>query len=1059
MMKSVAWKRRGPITIKVEYNDSKISTIIDTGAGISCISEDIVENVNRMKIGTNIILKGISNKRIKVRGETEINFKIGAEEFNVPMVVVRDLAVPMLLGVDFCAKYNIKIDFKTNNICTHNNKLITYFCIENEEKEIERIRNDVQDWKEDEIYLNKLQHQVEDYEGEIDINLELNSYRQTELELILKKFADRIAWRNDQMGRSSQAVLKIDTGDSGPIHQRPYRGSHEQRKIIEEQVDEMLANGVIRKSSSPWSSPVVLVKKRDGKWRFCVDYRQMNKIIRLDKYPLPRIDDLLSYLSGAEYFASLDMLSGYWQIPIEENDKYKTAFVTINGLYEFNVLPFGLATSGACFQRMVDQALGDIKYKGAIVYIDDILVYGKTFEEFCKNLEDVLMRLRVANLSLNPKKCRFGYEKIEVLGHQVNRTGIRPTINKVEAIKSFPKPKCVKDIRSFIGMASFYRKFIKDFALLATPLTELTKKSTIFKWEEKQEEAFNELKEKLCKEPVLKHFEAEKYSEICVDASNYALGAYLSQKDDQGNIRPVFYASRRLSDSEKKLGATQKECLAIVWAVEYFRHYIWGTHFLVISDCRALKWLMKAKDISSRFARWALRLQEYDFEIQFRRGCENKVADALSRNPFYGTMNEDHCEEIPTYTTWSTTIEVEQERDDFCNRMKRRIQTPDRNHYKGYFVEQNILYRKTKVEGKLINVVIIPENFIGNIIEEFHDNIQNGAHLGIFKTLRKLRSRIWCKQLAKHVERYIKKCQICQRVKGENKKQMGYLEVTGIKDTMERLAIDVVGPLVRTRNDHRYIFTAIDYATKWAIVRPYAAANAEQLCEFINDAIINVHGVPKEIITDKGSQFTSHRFKKMMEDYGIRHILITTAHPASNGLIEKFNGTLKKMIIAYLNEQQNDWDTKLQDMVFSYNTSVQCTTGHTPFKLLYGREPRLSVDSKLRIKEQSDNINLNERWVEWRRLKRTMIENINKRQRKQKEYFDRGHRKQVFKIGDLILIKDFSKKVGLSFNLQPKFKGPYKIIRLITPVIYEVKDVNGHWLTQVHVQDCKRYVQ
>lgn len=1044
--------------VNIKVGDIKTVGVIDTGASVSCIASSLIKDKSKIRTIPEIILKGISKSKISVDSIVSIGFSIEDKIFHMQLLVVKDLSVSLLLGIDFCREHKIIINFAENMISTPKG-LVSNFSVPISEEQVSYFYREVREEKDEEKYIQLIQEEIEESDvcRELNVAANLSVEQRQKLELILAENQDRIAWINKQLGRCRHSVLKIDTGNSEPVHQRPYRGSHEQRKIIEEQIKEMLDDGVIESSNSPWASPVVLVKKKDNKWRFCVDYRQLNKIIKLDKYPLPRIDDLLSYLSGAKYFATLDLLSGYWQIPIHDKDKHKTAFITTNGLFQFNVLPFGLSTSGACFQRMIDQVLGNLKYNGVLVYLDDILVVGKTFDEFCINLEKVFHRLRIANLTLNPKKCTFGYGEVEILGHLVREEGISPSISKLEAVRKFPKPRSIKEVRSFIGLASFYRKFIKDFAQIATPLTELTKKSVRYKWGERQERAFELLKNRLCKSPVLNHFDPELESVICVDASDYALGCYLSQKGIDNELHPVFYASRKLSNGEIKYGATEKESLAIVWAVEYFRHFIWGTKFIIMTDCRALKWLMKAKNSSSRLARWALRLQEYNFDVKYKKGTENKVADALSRNPFRELNERDECSELPTYLLEYDTIGNSQKQDAFCMDMVNRISQSRFGLYRGYFLKQDMLYKRSKISGELIDILVVPENIINEIIMEFHDNARNGAHLGIHKTLGRIRSRIWCRRLAKHVERYVKSCQKCQEVKGENRLPIGELYPTSCKRPMERIAIDVMGPLSFANNSHRYIISSIDYATKWAQACSVASVCTEQLCKFVNDEIISRHGIPEEIITDRGSQFTSQMFGTMLRNYGIKHILIPTAHAASNGLIEKFNGTLKKMIICYINNQQDNWVDFLQDVVFSYNTAVQHTTGYSPFKLLYNREPKLIIDTKINFRRQDNLLSQRERDISSRRVKEIVENRVQVQQRRQKKEYDKRHRKETFNLGDYVMVKDFSKTVGKSFNLQPRYKGPYRIIQQVAPSIYMVKSVHNEKQIEVHVEYFKKY--
>ncbi|UYV60240.1 hypothetical protein LAZ67_1000522 [Cordylochernes scorpioides] len=360
----------------------------------------------------------------------------------------------------------------------------------------------------------------------------------------------------------------------------PYRVSPTERQAIQTEVDKMLDAGIIRHSESPWSSPVILVKKKDGNWRFCVDYRRLNKVTKKDVYPLPRIDDTLDSLKGAKFYSSMDLRSGYWQIEVDEADREKTAFITPDGLYEFLVMPFGLCNAPATFERMMDKILKGLKWTMALCYLDDIVVYSKSFNEHLHRLEIILQCLDKAELRLNPKKCLFGTKRIRVFGHLVDSKGIYPDPEKIEAIAKFLTPKSITDVRSFIGLCSYYRRFIENFAEKAAPLHEVLKKYNKFMWNSDQQDAFDSLKKALMSEPVLAYFEEQLPTELHTDASGYGIGAVLVQIND-GKERPVGYASRTLSKAEKNYSTTERECLAAIWAINKFRPYLFGREFVI----------------------------------------------------------------------------------------------------------------------------------------------------------------------------------------------------------------------------------------------------------------------------------------------------------------------------------------------------------------------------------------------------------------------------------------------------------------------------------------------
>ena len=490
---------------------------------------------------------------------------------------------------------------------------------------------------------------------------DLTRQQEQNLENLLERYKDIFAKDENDLGRTNIVKHEIDTGKHKPIKQAAYRVNPHKKRIIEEEISKMFKKGVIQRSNSPWSSPVTLVPKTNGKWRFCTDYRKLNEITRKDNHPLPRIDTLLERFEGSKWFTTLDLASGYWQIGMKEQDIEKTAFITHEGLYEFKVMQFELTNAPATFQRTMQMVLGDLFYTKAPVYIDDIIIHSKTFEDHMQDIEEVFQKIRKARLKLGPEKCHFAFKEIKFLGHIIGENGIKTDPAKIEKVKNYPRPMNLTQLRGFMGLAKYYRRFIKDFAKIAKPLNDLTKgtrselreirdgiklkrkksekekskEDMTFtgKWQEEQEKAFIALKEKLITAPVLSYPNFEKEFILYTDASGIALGAVLHQVGNDGKEHVIAYENKTLNKAEQNYATTELECLAVVWAIEKFDYYLEGNKFKIVTDHIALKWLFNKAIPKGRIGRWIARLQPYicNMEIIYKQGKQHLNADAMSR--------------------------------------------------------------------------------------------------------------------------------------------------------------------------------------------------------------------------------------------------------------------------------------------------------------------------------------------------------------------------------------------------------------------------------------------
>ena len=605
---------------------------------------------------------------------------------------------------------------------------------------------------------------------QLNIQVEhLTAEQKPQLTKLITEYMDVFALNSQELGRTSLVKHVINTGDHPPVRQPVRRTPFALRNKVDEMVQEMLTQGVIQPSQSPWASPIVLVKKKDGGIRFCVDYRQLNQVTKLDVFPLPRIDDTLDLLSGAKYFTTLDLASGYWQVCMDQASQEKTAFITYSGLYEFKKMPFGLVNAPATFQRLMEVVLNGLARHGCMVYLDDVLVVGRTFGEYNDNLAKVFQRLRSAGLTLKPKKCKFAQLEVCYLGHVVSAGGVRTDPAKLQAIVEFPVPTNVKALRSFLGLASYYRRFIPQFSRIAGPLHALTKKNSEFTWTAVSQETFEKLRKLLANAPVLTYPDFRVPFILETDASVYGLGAVLAQRQEDGLVRPIAYASRSLQEHEKRYGATELEGLGVVWAVKHFRPYLYGHHCDIYTDHEALKSLLNTPQPSGKLARWGMAIQELDVRILHRSGKHNANADALSRAPVVQSEvpQDVNCETIAAIRT-TDELTVLQRADkglkEIIDFLESGILPSEEKQAKlisltqsQYTLMDSILYH-VQHDGSLR--VIPPASKREELFRQAHGGIY-GGHLGDAKVYSELLRHYWWPKMQSDITHWSKSCLTC----------------------------------------------------------------------------------------------------------------------------------------------------------------------------------------------------------------------------------------------------------------------------------------------------------
>ena len=820
----------------------------------------------------------------------------------------------------------------------------------------------------------------QNWQEDVHIGLEDDHSRAAVINL-LSQYQDM--W-SGKLGTISAAKHRIEVlPDARPIYQQPYRAGPQAREAEKREIEKMLSAQVIEPSSSEWASPVVFVPKKDGTLRFCVDYRRLNAVTKRDAYPLPRMDECIDSLGEATIFSTLDCNSGYWQIEIDDRDKDKTTFTSHSGLFRFLRMPFGLRNAPATFQRAVDIILSKVKWQFALVYLDDVIIYSKTVSDHFNHVRVVLSMLQKAGVSLKLAKCKFFDASVDYLGHVVRPGQLEVASRTVDAVRQFKTPADQGELRSFLGMCNVYRRFVPNFARVAAPLNQKLKKGEPFQFDSLNDEeykAFADLKVRLISPPVLALPRHGLRYTLDTDACAHQVGCALLQDQPNGDKLPIGYWSRTLTTAERNYSTTEKECLAIVWSVLTLRPYLYGQQFTIRTDHEPLRWILNIVDVSGRLARWRLRLSEYDFIVEYRPGRKNNLADGMSRMPTAAGDQRKLEDDIPCLAIlpnpmtetdptpvgglWDTEgecpfvenvkvltlaeeggeesdivpITVEeflqaQATDSFCQEKAKAVGDSDSQFdYDRY----GLLVRKAPLDGALQRVV--PKALRARLLYLTHYPRLAG-HPGGTRMYLTLRRDFYWPQMGNDVHAVARDCRSCAQMRGTRYKHQKYLKLFPAAGPLEFVAMDLLGPLPKTKSGHVYVLVITDRFSKLTRAIPLGSTTASSVAKAFLEHWVYVYGVPNYLLTDNGPQFAAKFFDTVCGMLGVKHFFTTAYHPQTNGQAERFNKTILDRIRHYVVEHQADWDKFIQPLAYAYNMQVHRVTNTTPFDLVLSRHP------------------------------------------------------------------------------------------------------------------------
>lgn len=860
----------------------------------------------------NIKIKTVYNEVGEVTGRVTINIKIGNEQKKTQFYIIDKCSHDIIIGITAIIDFRLfqYVDLQIYQL--QSSSPVTTINI----SAAQRSTIGTADCRQ----IGSIQSNKEPTQEPILVGTEPNASSSAQdirfienitdptLHHMIAQYSEMFSKTRSDLGCINNAECVIETTSNVPINIKPYRTSLAHQEIIKQQVDRLLAAGLISQSYSPYSFPVVLVDKKDDgeKSRLCIDYRKLNQITVTEGYPFPLIEDIVDKVRDCGWFTTLDIASGYHHIRIPQSHRQKTAFCTHEGKFEWNVMPFGLKNAPSIFQRAIHSILQQHKLTDyAINYIDDIIIFSKTLPEHYNHVKTVLEALKIHGIKLKPSKCHFSANEVNYLGHTITKNSVKPISSNLESINKLPSPRNTTELRRALGKLNYYRRFIENCSSRLAPLNCLLKKDTDFTWNNQQETLFREMIQTLCVPPVLTIFDRDLTSHVFTDASKLGIGAVLKQPTDE-ILRPVSYFSKSLTSYQKNYTITELECLAIVEALRYWHHYLHGRKFVIHTDHSSLKWIHNHKSPNTRLMRWSIELSQYDFDIVHVPGDRNTEADDLSRNPVITEVN-----------AIEPTIDNE-------NQTPRTNVPADKRTY----------------------------------IKQKHREL---AHLGAKKMYHHLKKEYNWPTMRQDIHTEVERCISCKCNKSRPPNRMGTFHPTKVTRPFELISLDTIGGLSNYGSKKKYLHVAIDHFSRYVW---YVTSTGQTAPDFIHlvQKIRNCGGDITAIRTDNYPALTSSQFKTFLRRHDIDLQHSAPNSPQSMGIVERVNQTLINQLRASFNDpdgRRKSWVRLIKSVIEVYNETRHSSTECEPKILLLGdateEQKMKAVECSSRIQDYNAN--------------------------------------------------------------------------------------------------------
>lgn len=1015
-----------------------LPAILDSGSSSSFIRRDVFQRIQ--DLGLPCWAEAVDQACCAANGQSCVisqavllPIKLHSFSWKYSFLIFEDSPVPCILGADFLAFVKMQLDFSTMTYTFAFDRACRY--------DFERFDGGSRDGKSFPCSEQALTQLV--------ACASPGSPREArKLDQLVRGFPNLFSGR---LGTVKGMVCELELVDDQPVRSRPYQCSPPRLKALRGIVDDLLREGVVRKSTSHYASPAFLIPKSSGEYRMVVDYRLLNKKVRFDAFPMPSVEQAFANFPGAKVFSILDLNSAYYQLPLSARSRKATAFSTPFGLFEFTKLPMGISVGCQILSRVVDSLFGDLKHQYVYNFMDDLLVYSCTVEDHLVHLEEVFRRLEKAGFTLNRDKMQLMKPKIKFLGHSLSEAGVEVLPERIEALREFPPPNNLKAVRRFLGMIGFYGNFVKDFSRLAEPLHALKRKNARFVWGEPQRRSFEALKEAISTPPVLQVPDFEKEFVLVCDASDMAVSAVLNQRGEAG-LAPIAFASRLLSATERKYSTYEKECLAVVWGCERFRVYLEHTPFILHTDNQALSWLLKQVRELGRIGRWVLRLAAFKFTVVHVAGKANVVADCLTRQYERPASDQFSGLVLQHLPAAFLSIREHQIKDPHCREIYNQIRSQDPAVRNFRLSKETIVYSPVGARRKRY---LVPSDLRSMVLEYFHDSAL-GAHLGVAKTLFRISRVFYWPGIRSDVSNYVRGCQACQKAKPAQSTQVGLHHSQVVSQPMERIFMDFVGPMVRSRQGNVAILVILDGFSKFVAMYPVRRICSDAVVKVLTERYFPSFGLPHTIVSDNATVFRSRRFHDTCFSWGIKHVTTSPYYPQASQ-VERFNRNLKAALTIYHHSQHPLWDEHLPMLTMAFNSAWHESTGTQPAVLFLGRE----LNHPLGLRWEFSELDFCQSPTQRRGYWEAALKNLKKARERVAKRYNALRKEATFRVGDLVMVRvhpQSSKLRRRSAKLELRWSEPLVVAKYLTEVTVELANPDtGVIVRKAHVSQLKRY--